>query len=210
MPPPARRPGGPGLPSNGPYNALAPGGVKEVIDYSFYDKKTLISATAAQYSYFTAAGVDPLVSNFEGQGQMPAGQAFHVRAVRIVIRPATLATALTSVIDVLNIMSFTSLLFTLENSKKMTFGPAWMYPSGYGVTSETNLGNAVPAAPANSLTRGNNGIPSAGNCYQFERPIVLRPQQPFQVSLTTSATGILLANTDVYLVLDGVLERNIL
>ncbi len=206
-PPPNRRPS---LPSNGLYNALAPGGVKEVIDYSFYDRKSIVTAAAANYSFFTAAGTDPLVSNFEGQGQMPAGQAFHVRTIRIVIRPATLATALTSVIDVLNLMSFSSLLFTLENSKKMISGPSWMFPSGYGVTSELNTGNAVPAAPATSLTRGNNGIPSAGNCYQFERPIVLRPQQPFQITISTAAALVLLATTDVYIAMDGVLERNIL
>ncbi len=201
MPPPQPRNQ---LLSTGRESAWAGGGVKEVIDYSFYDRYAVVTAAAANNVFFQTAGVNPLVSNFEGAGQMPAGQAFHVRTLRLVIEPQS------PVLDVINLMKNISLIFTVENSKKYASGPAWMYPAGVGVTSETVTGNAAPAAPATGLSRGNNGIPSLGNTYQFRRPISLRPQQPFQISIAVNAAIVLTATTNIYVVIDGDLERNII
>src|SRR4051812_41943920 len=105
MSPPGQRPGAP-LASQGGSSALAPGGVKEVIDYTFYARAQIVSATVANYPFFASAGTDPLVSNFEGAGQMPAGQAFHVRTLRLIVRPQS------PVLDVINLLSFSSILFT--------------------------------------------------------------------------------------------------
>jgi hypothetical protein len=206
MPPPAGRPQSPNsLVSNGPPSALQSTGVKEVIDYTFYSRVQIVSATVANYPAFNTAGTDPLVSNFEGAGQMPAGQAFHVKTLRVVIRPQI------DVLGVINLMSYCSLLFTKENAKKYAYAPLWAFPSGVGVTAETTVGLAAPAAPATGLSRGNNGIPSLGNVYQFSFPVILYPQQPFNITITCGSTAcVLLATQDVYVAMDGILERNII
>lgn len=201
MPPPGQN----RIVSNGPPSALQASGVKETVDYTFYSRNSIPSATVANYSYFTAAGTDPLVSNFEGAGQMPAGQAFHVRTIRVIIRPQS------PVLDVINLMSYGSLLFTKENAKKYAYAPLWAFPSGVGITSETVTGAAAPLAPANGLSRGNNGIPSLGNVYMFAMPVILYPQQPFNITIAIGSTScVLTATTDVYVAMDGVLERNII
>lgn len=200
MPPPMP------LASTGGPSAFSGSGVKEVIDYTFLHGQNITSATAAAYSYFNAAGTNvvPLLNNFEGTGQMPAGQAFRVRTIRAIVQPQAASA------DLYSLLSNASLVFTVENAKKYVNAPLFCFPAGVGQTVETYLGNAVPATPANSIIRSNNGIPSLGNVYTLRRPIILHPQQPFQVVVNVAAAATFGSTVTLYIAMDGDLERNII
>lgn len=176
---------------------------REVLDYSFFDRKSWATATAQEQTYFAAPGTDVLTSNFVGSGSMPANQAFLISGLRIVINPAT------SMADVISIMRNMSLVLTLENAKKYAEGPAWMFPAGVGPQAETQV--PVTAAASPGTVTGNQGVPSLGNTYRFSNPVLLRPQQPFAVKLA-SVSGLTLATSPalVYVVMDGLLVRGVL
>lgn len=198
MPPPMP------LASTGGPSAFSGSGVKEVLDYTFIHGQAVTSATAQTLSYFNAAGTDPTVNNFEGAGQMPAGQAFRVRTIRIIAQPQAYAP------DLFSIMNNAWLTFTVENAKKYANAPMWLFPAGIGQTYENLTGASAPSAPANGITRSNNGIPSLGNVYTLRRPIILHPQQPFQVTINIKAAATQVVAMTLFVAMDGDLERNII
>ncbi len=174
-------------------------GQREVIDYTFFDNNTFTTVTAATKSYFATAGVAALTSNFIGAGAMPANQAFLVSTIRIVPLPGS------PIADVISMMKFLSLVFTVENAKKYAQGPAWMFPAGVGAQVEAQ------GAGAAATSSGNPGVPSLGNVYRFSQPVVLRPQQPFSVQVTADVGFV--ASTSpmsVYVAMDGLLVRSVI
>ena len=193
----------PNLISTGGSSAFSGTGVKERIWFPYYDRKDVVSATAQTLTFFQTVGVDDLVSNFEGSGAFPAGQGFIIHTMRIV--PDMNARA----DDVANLLKASSLLFTIENAKKYAQAPSWLYPAGVGMVSNDSLGAAAAAAPANSKAFGSNGIQSLNNAFRFKLPVKLRPQQQFKVQLITPATISLSATLPVYIVMEGILERNL-
>jgi len=169
----------------------------EILDYTFYDRKSWVTVTAAQNTYFATPGTSDLVSNFIGSGSMPANQAFLVSAIRMIPLPGS------PIADVISMMRYLSLVFTLENAKKYFQGPAFLLPGGVGAQLE-----GTTTAFANT---GNNGVPALGNTYRLSQPILLRPQQPFAVNVTADVA--FTAGTSpmqVYVALDGLLVRGIL
>ncbi len=178
-------------------------GVTEKISYRFYDTLTIATgATSPQLAFAAAATADNL-GNFEGNGAMPAGQGFYARAIRIFTNPAARFD------DAQALLNATVVTFTKENAKKYAMGPTYMFPAGMGAVVETGLAAAVPAAPANSIAYLTNGVPVMGNCYRFELPVLLFPQQQFKISLTPF-NPTLSASVTVRVILEGVLERNLI
>ncbi len=188
--------------STGRSSAFSESGVKERIWYAFYDRKDIANGATAQQVFFQSVATDDLVSNFEGQGSMPAGQGFKVHRLRIVPKPGTTAQ------DVQAILANCRLLFTIENAKRYAMGPAWLFPGGAGTVVENLTGLAAPAAPPTGVPIGHNGIPSLNNCYALKLPVSLRPQQQFNVSILPQSP-VLGATVSLYVVMEGFLERNL-
>lgn len=174
-------------------------GLKEVLDYTFYDSALITNGLSTIQSLFQTPSNNILNSNFVGAGQMPSGQAFLAKTFRFVPAVGTAAA------DVLALMRGVQCRFTLENSKKYIDGLGQFFPAGIGATLEQIPGTT--AALANGIGLANNGVPVLGNVYRFTRPVVLHTLQPFQIDLIPQAP-VLLASVRVYIVIDGVYVRN--
>ena len=174
-------------------------GLKEVLDYTFYDSASIATGVTTTFNLFQSASSSIANSNFVGAGQMPSGQAFLVKTIRFIPAIGTAGQ------DVINLMKGVQLRFTLENSKKYVDGLAQYFPAGIGATLE-NI-NGTTAALSTGISLGNNGVPVLGNVYRFTRPVVLHTLQPFQIDLIALAPT-LIATTRCYVAIDGVYVRN--
>lgn len=194
---------GPGLINRTIPSPFNRSGVVESLSYRFYDTLTVATgATTDQTAFATAATADNL-GNFEGAGSLPAGQAFHVYAIRVFPNPAARAD------DILALLNGSVLKFTKENSKRYAWGPSFLFPAGIGQVNDLAKGAAVPATPANDVNFSSNGVPVYGNVYRFHKPVDLYPQQNFKVILTPFAPT-LSASVTVRVILEGILERNLI
>lgn len=174
-------------------------GLKEVLDYTFYDSASVATGVTTTFNLFQTASSSIANSNFVGAGQMPSGQAFLVKTIRFIPAIGTAGQ------DVINLMKGIQVRFTLENSKKYVDGLAQYFPAGIGATLE-NI-NGTTAALTTGISLGNNGVPVLGNVYRFTRPVVLHTLQPFQIDLIALAPT-LIATTRCYIAIDGVYVRN--
>lgn len=174
-------------------------GLKEVLDYTFYDSASITNGLTTIQNLFQAASNNILNSNFVGAGQMPSGQAFLVKTIRFITAMGSAGQ------DVINLMKGVQLRFTLENSKKYVDALGQFFPAGIGATLEQIPGTT--AALATGISLGNNGVPVLGNVYRFTRPVVLHTLQPFQIDLIPQAP-VLIAPVRVYVAIDGVYVRN--
>ncbi len=184
-------------------SAFQNAGAFERINYRFYDTVTITTGLATDVSAFTTPATNDALGNFEGTGAMPAGQAFHVQAIRVFPNPAARFD------DILALLNAGTLRFTKENAKRYAMGPLFMFPSGMGLSVDTGLGAAVPAAPANSVNLANNGAAVLGNVYKLGMPVILMPQQNFKVVIAPGAPT-LSATVTVRIILEGILERNLI
>lgn len=175
-------------------------GLKEVLSYFFYDSTPIANGATSTTALFASASTDIAVSNFVGSGQMPSGQAFLVRTMRVIFAIGT------SVADCTALMKGLAVSLVLENSKKYAEGLAQAFPAGQGMSIESFSGVTTPTA---GTSVGNNGVPVLGNVYRFDRPVTLHSQQPFQVNIRALAP-VLGATTRVFVHLDGVYVRNVL
>lgn len=175
-------------------------GLKEVLDYTFYDSASVATGSTATNALFQSASTNIANSNFVGQGQMPSGQAFLVRTIRFIPAMGTAGA------DVVAAMKGFQLQFLLENSKKYYDGLAQFAPAGIGATLEYITGTTAPLSTG--ISHGNAGVPVLGNVYRFTRPVVLHTLQPFVVNLI-GLNATLTATTRFYVALDGVYVRNV-
>ncbi len=175
-------------------------GLKEVLDYSFYDSVTIATGATTRSTLFSTIGTDVATSNFVGSGLMPSGQAFLITGLRALFQIGT------TFADTIALMKGVSLELTLESSKKYVQGLLQQFPAGLGATCESFSGITTPTA---GLSAGNNGAPVIQNRYTFKRPVVLHSQQPFQVVLQALAPT-LTNTTRVFVYLDGVYVRNVI
>ncbi len=174
-------------------------GYKEVLDYTFYDSASIITAATTNNALFQAPTTNLANSNFYGSGAFPAGQAFLVRTLRVIPAIGTAGA------DVIALMKGLSMNFLLENAKKYIEGLAQFYPAGIGATLEYIQGTAAPLATG--ISHGNHGVAALGNVYRFTRPVVLRTLQPFVVNMLP-LNPTLIATVRVFVALDGVFVRN--
>ncbi len=176
-------------------------GVVESISYRFYDTLSILTGATADLTAFASAATADNLGNFEGAGSMPAGQAFHVFALRLLFDPAGLSA------DVLQACNKTVLKFTKENSKRYAWGPSPMFPAGMGFTNDAVTNTTALTGTNANFT--NNGVPVYGNVYRFHKPVSLFPQQNFKVILTPYAPT-LGATVTVRVIMEGILERNLI
>ncbi len=174
-------------------------GYKEVLDYTFYDSVSIVSATASSTSLFQTPTNNLTNSNFYGSGSFPAGQAFLVKSLRFIPAMGTAGA------DVIALMKGLTIQLILENAKKYVEALAQFLPAGIGATLE-NI-NGTTAALSTGISLGNNGVAALGNTYRFTRPVVLRTLQPFAVNVIAAATT-LVVTTRCYMAMDGVFVRN--
>ncbi len=175
-------------------------GLKEVLDYEFYDSASFGTGATTTSKLFAAASTDLAVSNFIGAGQMPSGQALLVQTLRVSFAPNT------SPADCQALQIGIAVQFVLENSKKYAEGLARQFPAGVGTTIESFSGITTPTA---GVAVGNNGVAALNNVYRFRRPVVLHSQQPFFISLQALAPT-LSATTRVMVYIGGVYVRGVL
>lgn len=177
-------------------------GTFERVSYRYYDTVTITNGLATDVVAFSAPATNPLLGNFEGGGAMPAGQMFHLQAIRVFPNPTARWD------DVSALLNGGVLTFTKENSKRYAQGPLYMFPAGMGLAAELGTGLAAPAAPANSATSASNGVPVLGNVYKFQT-VTLMPQQNFRIAITPGAP-VLAASVTVRIILEGILDRNLI
>lgn len=175
-------------------------GLKEVLDYTFYDSASVATGSTATNALFQSASTNIANSNFVGNGQMPSGQAFLVRTIRFIPAIGTAGA------DVVAAMKGFQVQFLLENSKKYCDGLAQYFPAGVGATLEYITGTTAPLSTG--ISHGNAGVPVLGNVYRFTRPVVLHTLQPFVVNLI-GLNATLTATTRFYIAMDGVYVRNV-
>lgn len=176
-------------------------GVVESISYRFYDTLTIATGATGDLTAFSTVATADNLGNFEGAGSMPAGQAFHVFALRLLFNPAAIAN------DILQAANNTVLKFTKENSKRYAWGPAPLFPAGMGFTNDVVTNTT--ALTGNNINFTNNGVPVMGNVYRFHKPVSLFPQQNFKVVLTPF-NPTLSASVTVRVIMEGILERNLI
>ena len=128
-------------------------GVKEVLDYSFFDSVTIATGTAQTSQLFQTPTSNVLNSNFYGSGFFPQGQAFLVRSLRFI--PAPAASAGPAVADLQALLVNTTVTLQVENAKKYFEGPALFLPPGVGPTLEYVAGTA--ASIGTGISTANNG-----------------------------------------------------
>jgi len=175
-------------------------GLKEVLDFEFYDSTTVANGASTTTNLFAAASTDIATSNFIGAGVMPTGQALLIQTMRVVFAPSC------TVADMQALQLGVSLSLVLENSKKYAEGLAMQFPCGYGPGVQSFSGITTPTAGA---SMGTNGLPAINNVFRFRRPVTLHAQQPFKVALTRLAPT-MAATTRVFVFLGGVYVRNVL
>jgi hypothetical protein len=175
-------------------------GLKEVLDYTFYDSASIATGATSTSALFQSASTNIANSNFVGNGQMPSGQAFLVRSLRFIPAIGTAGA------DVVAAMKGFQVQFLLENSKKYFDGLAQFLPAGIGATLEYIAGTTAPLSTG--ISHGNAGVPVLGNIYRFTRPVVLHTLQPFTVNLI-ALNPTLVATTRFYVAMDGVYVRNV-
>lgn len=176
-------------------------GVKEVLDYDFYDSTTVATGVTAPTNLFTAQSTDQKVGNWVGQNAMPSGQAFLIQTMSLTFAAGT------SGADMVAMLSNLVVELKVENAKLYAQLLGLFIPSGYGVTLEQV--NGTTAALATGIGYANNGVTVNNNVLRFRRPVVLRSQQPFSVTLRPGGPT-LGATTRVFIKLGGIYVRNVL
>jgi hypothetical protein len=175
-------------------------GIKEVLDYTFYDSALIATGSTATNTLFQNASTNIANSNFVGsQNGMPSGQAFLVRSIRFIPAIGTAGA------DVVALMKGMEVQFMLENAKKYADGLAQFFPAAIGATLEYIAGTTAPLTTG--ISHGNAGVPTIQNAYKFTRPVILHALQPFAVNLI-GLNPTLTASVRCYIALDGIYVRN--
>lgn len=176
-------------------------GVKEVLDYDFYDSVAVTTGLATKQNLFTQASVDQKIGNWVGQTSMPSGQAFLIQTMALTFAPGTTGA------DAVALMNNLVVELKVENAKLYAQLLGLFVPGGYGVVLDQI--NGTTAALATGIGYASNGVQVNNNVLKFRRPVVLRSQQPFSLSLLPGAPT-LGATTRVFVKLGGIYVRNVL
>lgn len=190
-------------------------GEPEVIGRTYYSRKTIVSATTTQLTFFdntNAAGTGPatlLDSNLKLPKQMPANTYFRMLSIRValLVQPQAIAAPAGAVDPVTGAINdlwifYTSGVLTLSIlNKPYAEYPLLTLPPGVGFSH-----TAISAGAAGSLASvATWGDPSLRSVFTLAVPLVLPPNTPFDTSIVFPGGAVTLAggNTDVYVLLDG-------
>lgn len=189
-------------------------GKKEALGWMLWDTDTYVSGTTTQMTFFTSLRSSIDLSNMQLAGQLPAPQAFLVRAIRFYpkvlpranARAASGSSQSCTVGDVQQLINSGVLELTV-GAKSYGLLPLWLLPSGGGAFG----GYAADGdEPSNGVVvdYATNGVPDPRNVFTLAIPIFIGPQINFKVSVSWPAAITLAGgNTAVCVGLDGDLIR---
>lgn len=191
----------------------------EYIRASLYDSATYTASTGhTQLNFFQLpigqSGKTLDDTNMQSAGQLPAGQKFLVKAIKISFLPGVTVDTFTAVNAALprqgdDVYTFSRagwLKFFIGSKSYVEEGPLGRFPSDCGIDLAT-------AQATNSATTGvskSEYARLAGRVYLIEPGITLIPNQNFSVSLNWKTALALPSAVDakVFIHLDGFLMRN--
>lgn len=198
------------------YGSQLPGG-EENIGWAWYDTQLYTSTTTTVLQFFNSTNANKVRCNMEVNGQLAAPKYFVIYAIRVI--PWCIPTAQTGVtqtaaftnlwLDMFN-LTFLSRLVLTVGSKDYTNMPGHYYPAGSGVTGQGIAALfGITTAQVTSSMYANNGVPDPRSVNVLARPRLIEPQINFGVNMYWNAAVTLSGNTDVQVLMDGILFRPI-
>lgn len=189
-------------------------GKKEALGWMLWDTATYTSGTTTQLTFFTALRATIDLSNMQLAGQLPAPQAFLVRAIRFYPKQVPRATtraasgnAQTGVVSDIQLLINTGVLELTVGAKSYGLLPLWLLPSGGGAFGAYAADGDEPSTGI-LIDYATNGVPDPRNVFTLAIPIFIGPQINFRVTVTWPAALTLAGgNTSLCVGLDGDLIR---
>lgn len=197
------------------YNTTYPG-AKEVIGWQLYDTQTYTSGTTTELPQWFNTRATPDLSNMQIPYQLPAPQAFLIRAVRFfvkqrprVVTPLAAGGAMTGAVDNIAQLINTGVFTFTIGSKPYIGTPIWTLTAGGGASGMMAL-SAGPASTGTSIDYAQNGIADPAAVQSLTKPLFIQPQMNFTaVARWPAALTLAGGNTDISFMLDGDLVRAI-
>ena len=195
------------------YNSQFPAG-KEVIDASLWDTLPYATGVTVALQFFTALRATIDLSNMRAAGQLPAPESFLIRAIRVYFKnqPESTATAAAgavqpdSLMDIFLIITTGTLVLNI-GQKDYGIYPLHMLPAGGGACGSMCVNNVLIAGAAASY--GQNGRPHIRNRFVLAKPILIKSQINFNVTVTWPAFVGPIRTFKMCVALDGDLIRAI-
>lgn len=177
-------------------------GASEKISNPLWDVRDYLQASPVTTLSFFAdkqAGVDR--TNQKIGGTIPQG---HFQEVLGLIVKAdaqvTAAMAATNAINDIRLLGRNGVLTLNISNKQYGTWPLWMLFGGSGVWTD---GATDGLAVANNLVTGNTGVPDPRSYYELSEPVIIPPQQPFNVTVRWPANQTITADVRLTVVLEG-------
>ncbi len=188
----------------------------EILGAALRDRQSYVSGTTTRLVYFSTIPANRLVGNMPIAGQLPAGTAFLVQAIRVILHasPQTveaLAAATDPFTGQLNDLFaiYTQGVMSVDVlNKKYCDYPLWMLPPGAGL-AHAAFSAGDTAAGTTVAMAGSWGNPDPRAVYTLAVPFVIPPQTSFPTILEWPLGAVTLTggNTDLEVVFDGQLAR---
>ncbi len=197
-------------------------GEYEGIRQTFYDSATYANAGQTQLQFFQSprgqAGKTVADTNMTSAGQLPQPQHFLVESIEILLFPGILPTTQLTTIAA---PEFANDMYTVEKSGSLNFfigsktyleeAPIGRFPpkTKMGVESAHAISELQAAAANSELQVSTDYAAWAGRPYYLDPPVLLVPNQNFDVTLNWPTVVALPSGVDarVVVVLDGILYR---
>lgn len=185
----------------------------EILGHALRERQSYVSGTTTRLTFFTTIPANRLAGNMPIGGQLPAGTAFLVQAIRVVLHvqpqaiaaPAGAVDPITGALNDLFLIYTNGVLSVDVLNKKYCDYPLSMLPPGMGFANA-----AFSAGAAGSLGQaGGWGNPDPRAVYTLAVPFVIPPQTSFPSIMEWPLGAQTLAggNTDIELIFDGQLAR---
>lgn len=184
----------------------------EILGAALRDRQSYVSGATVRLQFFGTLPANRLAGNMPIAGQLPAGTAFLVQAIRVVLHvqpqavaaPAAALDPITGAFNDLWAIYTQGVMSVDVLNKKYGDYPLWMLPPGAGIGCA-----ALSAGAAGSLGQvGAWGNPDPRAVYTLAVPFVIPPQTSFPTILEWPVAQTLAGgNTDLEVVFDGQLAR---
>lgn len=184
--------------------------VVEPIVQPLYDNGTVATSATTQIQFFKVpvgqSSKTYVNTNLDQAGVLANPKIFVVLGFRLHLQAVTMAA--TNIVDALKVIHSSYFSFDLGgNFKNYLRVPAFMLPSGFGITGFSDQGGLTGATAAMSVT---NGQPNIFNYFSIAKyPIGLPPLQSFEATLNFPTAQTLTTATVVWAILWGILGREV-
>jgi len=194
------------------------GDQREKIGFTLWHRLTYTSGATLSLEFFTVAA-SGLNGNLPGAGQLPNGNQFLVKAIRIMpaLRPQEAAGAAIAagtiagpIEDMFQFITTGHAAFSVGD-KNYGRWPIFMLPAGAGLTGQVHV-SGISAAAGNLVEHSwaNNGNADPRQVYTLDVPILIPSQYNFKVVLewpVAVAASASFTNPFIFVMLDGQLVR---